>query len=89
VRCSRCRYRRQFREFQRRNGFNAVSGLGTVTVDIMRVVVESNGSVGIQGNQSEGGTVSMTVVSALIDGNNIGVDAIGRASCSATMAAGH
>jgi hypothetical protein len=32
------------------NGFNAVSGLGNVTVDILRVVVESNGSVGIQGN---------------------------------------
>ena len=62
------------------NGFNAVSGLGNVTLDITRVGVESNGSSGIQGNQSQGGAVSVTVGNTLIDGNIIGVEPIGGAS---------
>jgi len=66
--------------FNAGNGFNAVSGLGNVTLDIMRVGVESNGSSGIQGNQSQGGAVSVTVGSTLIDGNNIGVEPVGGAS---------
>ena len=62
------------------NGVNAVSGLGNVTVDIMRVVVELNGLSGIQANQSNGGIASVTVGSSLIHGNNVGVTAIGGAS---------
>jgi hypothetical protein len=62
------------------NGINAVSGLGNVTVDIMRVVLESNGSSGIQANQSSGGTANVTIGSTLIYHNNVGVDAVGGAS---------
>jgi hypothetical protein len=63
--------------FNASNGINAVSGLGNVTVDIMRVVMESNGSSGIQSN---GGTASVTVGSSVIHGNNVGVDAVSGAS---------
>ena len=66
--------------FNGSNGLNAVSGLGNVTVDIMRVVVKSNGLSGIQSNQSSGGTASVTVGSTMIRGNNVGVNAIGGAS---------
>jgi hypothetical protein len=66
--------------FNAGNGINAVSGLGNVTVDIMRVVLESNGSSGIQANQSSGGTANVTVGSTLIYHNNVGVDAVGGAS---------
>ena len=67
--------------FNASNGVNAVSGPGNVVaVDIIRVVVQSNGSSGIQANQSSGGTASVTVGSTLIYGNNVGVTAIGGAS---------
>jgi len=66
--------------FNAGNGINAVSGLGNVTVDIMRVVLESNGSSGIQANQSSGGTANVTIGSTLIYHNNVGVDAVGGAS---------
>ena len=63
--------------FNASNGFNAVSGLGSVTLDILHVVVESNGSSGVQSN---GGTASVTVGSSMIRGNIVGVTAIGGAS---------
>jgi hypothetical protein len=63
--------------FNASNGINAVSGLGNVTVDIMRVVMESNGLSGVQSN---GGTASVTVGSSVIHGNNVGVDAVSGAS---------
>lgn len=59
------------------NGINAVSSLGSVIVDIMRVVVELNGSSGIQSN---GGAASVTVGSTVIYGNNFGLAPIGGAS---------
>jgi hypothetical protein len=62
------------------NGLTAVSGQGNVTIDVMRVVVKSNGLSGIQSNQSSGGTASVTVGSAMISGNNVGISAIGGAS---------
>jgi hypothetical protein len=66
--------------FNASNGFNAVSGLGNVTLDILHVVVQSNGSSGIQSNQSNGGTASVTVGSSMIRGSIVGVTAIGGAS---------
>jgi hypothetical protein len=67
--------------FNAGNGFNAVSGLGSVvTVDIIRVAVLSNGANGIQANQSSGGTASVTVGSTVIFGNDVGVTALGGAS---------
>jgi hypothetical protein len=62
------------------NGFVVVSGLGNVTLDIMRVVVQSNGLSGIQSNQSNGGIASVTVGSSVINANNVGLTAIGGAS---------
>ena len=64
--------------FNASNGFNAVSGPGNVTLDIMRVIVQSNGSSGIQSNP--GGTASVTVGRSMIRGNIVGVTAIGGAS---------
>ena len=62
------------------NGIDAVGGPGNATVDIMRVVAASNGSAGIQSNQSSGGTASVTVGSAVVYGNNVALAAIGGAS---------
>jgi hypothetical protein len=62
------------------NGIDAVSGPGNTTVDVMRVVAASNGSAGIQSNQSSGGTASVTVGSAVVYGNNVALAAIGGAS---------
>jgi hypothetical protein len=62
------------------NGIDAVSGPGNATVDIMRVVAASNGSAGIQSNQSSGGTASVTVGGSVIYGNNVALEAIGGAS---------
>ena len=59
------------------NGIDAVSGLGNV--DIMRVVAASNGSAGIQSNQSSGGTASVTVGGSVIYGNNFALEAISGA----------
>ena len=63
--------------FNASNGFNAVSGPGNVTLDIMRVIVQSNGSSGIQ---STGSTASVTVGRSMIRGNVVGVTAIGGAN---------
>jgi len=59
------------------NGVNAVSGPGNVTVSIMRSVVASNGLVGIQSNQSKGGTATVTVGSSQLFGNATGMQSIG------------
>jgi hypothetical protein len=61
------------------NGIDAVSGPGNTTVDIMRVVAASNGSAGIQSNQSSGGTASVTVGSSVLRANAIGIQATGGA----------
>jgi hypothetical protein len=61
------------------NGIDAVSGPGNATVDVMRVVAASNGSAGIQSNQSGGGTASVTVGTSVIYGNAIGIQATGGA----------
>jgi hypothetical protein len=61
------------------NGIDAVSGPGNVTVDVMRIVASSNGSAGIQSNQSSGGAASVTVGSSVLYGNAIGIQATGGA----------
>jgi hypothetical protein len=61
------------------NGIDAVSGPGNATVDVMRVVAASNGSAGIQSNQSSGGTASVTVGSSMLRANAIGIQATGGA----------
>ena len=66
--------------FNASNGIDAVSGPGNATVNVMRVVAASNGSAGIQSNQSSGGIASITVGSSLIYGNNVALQALGGAS---------
>jgi hypothetical protein len=46
----------------------------------MRAVAASNGSAGIQSNQSSGGAASVTVGSSLLRANAIGIQATGGAS---------
>jgi Divergent InlB B-repeat domain len=65
--------------FNASNGIDAVSGPGNATVDIMRVVAASNGSAGIQSNQTSGGTASVTVGSSMLRSNAIGIQATGGA----------
>jgi hypothetical protein len=62
------------------NGIDTVSGPGNASVDIMRVVATSNGSAGIQSNQTSGGIASVTVGTSVLYGNAIGVQATGGAS---------
>jgi len=59
------------------NGIDAVSGPGNATLSIMRVVAASNGAAGIQSNQNNGGTSSVTVGSSVLYGNNAAVESIG------------
>ena len=66
--------------FNAGNGIDAVSGPGNATVDVMRIVAAANGTAGIQANQSSGGTASVTVGSAVIYGNFIGIQATGGAA---------
>jgi hypothetical protein len=61
------------------NGIDAVSGPGNVTLEVIRVVAASNGSAGIQSNQSGGGTASVTVGSSVLYGNTIAAQATGGA----------
>ena len=61
------------------NGIDAVSGPGNTTMDIMRVVAASNGSAGIQSNQTSGGTASVTVGSSMLRSNAVGIQATGGA----------
>jgi hypothetical protein len=65
--------------FNAGNGIDAVSGPGNATVDVMRVIAASNGSAGIQSNQSSGGTASVTVGSSMLRANAIGIQATGGA----------
>jgi hypothetical protein len=65
--------------FNAGNGIDAVSGPGNVTVDVMRVVTDANGSAGIQANQTSGGTASVTVGSSMLRSNAIGIQATGGA----------
>jgi hypothetical protein len=62
------------------NGIDTVSGPGNASVDIMRVVATSNGSAGIQSNQTSGGIASVTVGTSVLYGNAIGIQATGGAS---------
>ena len=66
--------------FNAGNGIDAASGPGNVTVDIMRVVTDANGSAGIQANQTSGGTASVTVGGSMLRSNAIGMQATGGAS---------
>ncbi len=66
--------------FNASNGIDAVSGPGKTTVSVMRVVAASNGSAGIQSNQTSGGIASVTVGSSQLHGNAIGIQATGGAS---------
>ena len=66
--------------FNAGNGIDAVSGPGNATVDIMRVVAASNGTAGIQSNQTGGATASVTVGSSMLRANAIGIQATGGAS---------
>ena len=66
--------------FNAGNGIDAVSGQGNATVDVMRIVAASNGSAGIQSNQTSGGIASVTVGSSLLRKNAIGIQATGGAS---------
>jgi hypothetical protein len=61
------------------NGIDAVGGPGNATLDVMRMVVISNGAAGIQSNQASG-TASVTVGSSVIYDNAIGMQATGGAS---------
>jgi hypothetical protein len=61
------------------NGIDAVGGPGNATLDVMRMVVISNGVAGIQSNQASG-TASVTVGSSVIYDNAIGMQATGGAS---------
>jgi hypothetical protein len=62
------------------NGIDAVSGPGNTTLDITRVVAATNGTAGIESNQSSGGSASVTVGNSVLYGNAIGVQAAGGAS---------
>jgi hypothetical protein len=62
------------------NGISAISGPANVTVNIMRAVVASNGSAGLQANQSGGGTASVTVGSSQLYGNTIAAQSLGSGS---------
>ena len=66
--------------FNAGNGIDAVSGPGNANVDVMRVVAASNGSAGIQSNQTSGGIASVTVGSSLLRKNAIGIQATSGAS---------
>ena len=66
--------------FNAGNGIDAVSGPGNVTLDMMRMVAATNGSAGIQSNQTSGGTASVTVGSSVIYNNAIGIQATGGGS---------
>jgi hypothetical protein len=63
--------------FNAGNGINAVSGSGSVTIDIIRSAIETNGLAGILSNQSGGGSSSVTVGSSQIHGNGVGMQSGG------------
>jgi hypothetical protein len=66
--------------FNAGNGINAVSGSASVTIDIIRSAIETNGLAGILSNQSGGGSSSVTVGSSQISGNGVGMQSAGGGS---------
>ena len=54
-----------------------MSGSGSVTIDIIRSAIETNGLAGILSNQSGGGSSSVTVGSSQIGGNGVGMQSAG------------
>jgi hypothetical protein len=63
--------------FNASNGIDAVSGGANVTLSLLHITAASNGSAGIRSAQAGGGTASVTVGNAQIDGNAIGVQTAG------------
>ena len=59
------------------NGIITVSGPGNATINVMRTVATANGQAGIESNQGNGGTASITVGSSQISGNATGVEPVG------------
>jgi hypothetical protein len=63
------------------NGINAVSGGGTVDVDIIRTAMGENGVAGVQSNQAAGGTAIVTVGDSMLSYNGTGAwSIVGSAS---------
>jgi len=63
------------------NGINAVSGGGTVDVDIIRTAMGENGVAGVQANQAAGGTAIVTVGDSMLSYNGTGAwSIVGSAS---------
>ena len=62
------------------NGINAISGPGSVVVKLLRVAVGSNGAAGVQSNQTNGGTASVTVGDSIVTANTIGLSVVGGGS---------
>jgi hypothetical protein len=58
------------------NGITATGGPNGVTLNMMRVVAASNGAVGIQSSQSDGGTATVTVGESTVYGNAVGVQSL-------------
>ena len=58
------------------NGITATGGPNGVTLNMMRVVAASNGAVGIQSSQSDGGTATVTVGQSTVYGNAVGVQSL-------------
>jgi hypothetical protein len=62
------------------NAVNAVSGGGTVNVDLMRVIISNNGLAGVQSNQSGGGAAVVTVGESMLSYNGSAWSIVGGAS---------
>jgi hypothetical protein len=62
------------------NGIAAISGPGNTAVSLIRVVAASDGSYGIDADQSRGGTASVTVGDSMLVGNAVAAQAFGGAS---------
>jgi hypothetical protein len=62
------------------NGIAAISGPGNSAVSLIRVVAASDGSSGIDADQSHGGTASVTVGDSMLVGNTVAAQVFGGAS---------
>ena len=58
------------------NGITTTGGPNGVTLNMMRVVAASNGAVGIQSSQSDGGTATVTVGESTVYGNAVGTQSL-------------
>jgi hypothetical protein len=58
------------------NGITAIGGPNGVTLNVSNVVAASNGAVGIQSSQSDGGTATVTVGKSTVYGNAVGVQSV-------------